>query len=188
MISQLFKKDVLKILTVFSISPGSKFYRKELKEKTRLNNVSLDNGISILLNSNIITKKKKLFFLNFDNENTKQVIYLVSSQYKFLKEIPLNVYFPIIDIVSFLSKFRFVDGYLFGSFAKLVFDETSDVDIAVVSDRITVEEKKDFEKLIRKLELRYGRKIEVHYFGKNFYKSKRDPFVKEIMKNGVKLL
>ena len=188
MISQLFNSDVLKILTVFSISPGSKFYRKELKERTQLNNVNLDNGINILLSSKIITKKGRFLFLNFDNENTKQIIHLVSSQYKLLKEIPLNVYFPVIDIVSFLSKFRFIDVYLFGSFAKLVFEETSDIDIAVISDRIHVKEKRDFRRLIQKLELKYKKKIEVHYFGKDFYKNRKDPFVKEILKNGVKLL
>ena len=188
MITQLFNSDVLKILTVFSISPGSRFYRKELKERAQLHNVNLDNGINILLNSKIITKKGRFLLLNFDNENTKRIIYLVSSQYKFLKEIPLNVYFPIIDIVSFLSRFRFTDVYLFGSFAKLVFEETSDVDIAVVSDRIHVKEKRDFGKLIQKFEARYGKKIEVHYFGKDFYKNRKDPFVREILKNGVKLL
>lgn len=182
----LFNKDILKILTIFSMSPGSKFNRKEMKEKTKLNNISLDNNINILLNSKIILKEKRLFSLNFDNKDTKEIINLVSGQYRFLKEIPLNVYFPVIDIIHFLSKSKGIDVYLFGSFAKLIFNETSDIDLAIVSDRIN--NKKKFGKLIQKLERRYEKNIELHYFSKDFYKNKKDPLVKEILKNGIKLI
>jgi len=30
--------------------------------------------------------------------------------------------------------------------------------------------------------------IEIHYFKTNFYKNKKDPLVKDILRNGVKLL
>lgn len=60
MIIGLFNKDVFKILTVLSLSPGSRFLRKELKEKTKMNNINLDNALNILLNSNIILKEKGL--------------------------------------------------------------------------------------------------------------------------------
>ena len=33
MILQIFNKDIMKVLTVFSLSPGSKFLRKEVKDK-----------------------------------------------------------------------------------------------------------------------------------------------------------
>ena len=54
MIFQIFNKNILKILTVFSISPGSRFLRKEIKDKTKLNNATLDENIHALINSNII--------------------------------------------------------------------------------------------------------------------------------------
>ena len=38
---ELFDKNVLRILTVFSISPGSRLNRKVLKEKTMLPNIGM---------------------------------------------------------------------------------------------------------------------------------------------------
>ncbi len=186
MISQIFDKDIVKVLTIFAVSPGSKFLRKELKEKTRLNNINLDNAMNILLNSGLVKKEKRL--ISLDLENSKIVSGLIANEYKILKELPLNVYFSIIDIIFLLRKFKSIDVYLFGSYAKLIFKDMSDIDIAVVSDKIDTKEKKELNKLIEKLELRYGKKIEVHYFERNFYKNKKDPFVKDILKNSTRLI
>ena len=186
MIAQIFNKDIFEVLTIFSISPGSKFVRKELKERTKLNNINLDNTINILLNSNLIKKEKRFLSLNFDN--AKQIIKLVSDEYKGLRELPLDAYFSIANIIFFLSKLKGIDVYLFGSYAKLIYKEKSDVDMAIVSDKITDNGKKELNTLIRKLELRYGKKIEIHYFGMKFYKNKKDPLVQEIIKNGIRLI
>lgn len=186
MIVSMFNKDILEVLTVFSISPGSKFLRKELKERTKLNNINLDNALNILLNSDLIKKEKRFLSLNFDN--VKLIISLVSEQYKELRDLPLDVYFTIVNLIFLLSKFKGVKVYLFGSYAKLVYKETSDIDIAIVSDNITNNEKKEISNLIQKLESRYGKEMEIHYFGNNFYKNKKDPLVQEIIKNGLKLI
>ena len=186
MIAPIFNKDILEVLTVFSISPGSKFLRKELKERTKLNNVNLDNALNALLNSNLIKKEKRFLSLNF--ENAKPIISLVSEQYKQLRELPLDVYFSITNLIFLLSKLRGIDVFLFGSYAKLVYKETSDIDIAIVYNKITNNGKKEISKLIQKLESRYKKKIEFHYFGMNFYKNKKDSLVQEIIKNGLKLI
>ena len=186
MITQIFSNDILEILTIFSISPGSKFLRKELKERTKLNNVNLDNALNILLNTNLIKKEKRFLLLNL--ESSKPIINLVSEQYRELRELPLDVYFSIATLIFYLSKLSGIDSYLFGSYAKLVFKNISDIDIAVVSDKITSKNKKEINNLLQKLESRYGKKIEMHYFGRNFYKNKNDPLVKEILKNGIRLI
>ena len=186
MISAIFDKDILGVSTIFSISPGSKFQRKELKEKTKLNNINLDNAINILLNSNLIKKEKR--FLSLNLENAKDLIKLISDEYKRLRELPLDVYFTIINIIFSLSKLKGINVYLFGSYAKLVFKETSDIDIAVISDKISADEKKELNNLIQKAEARYGKRAEVHYFSMDFYKNKKDPLVQEIIKNGIKLI
>ena len=186
MILQIFNKDILEVLTVFSISPGSRFLRKELKERTKLNNVNLDNALNILLNTNLIKKEKRFLLLNL--ESAKSIINLVSEQYRELRELPLDVYFSIATLIFYLSKLSGIDAYLFGSYAKLVFKETSDIDMAIVSDKVIAADKKEINALIQKINSRYGKKIEIHYFGKNFYKNKNDSLVKEILKNGIKLI
>ena len=184
MIINVFKKDILKILTMFSISPGSRFSRNEIKEKTKLNNVNLDNSLTILINSKIIKKEKRLLSLNI--ENNQQIVKQIYADYKNLKKLPLEVYYSIIDLIFFLNKIKEIEVYLFGSYAKLIFKEDSDIDIAVISNKIN--SKKEISAIIEKIQKKYRKNIEVHYFKKEFYKHKKDPLVRDIIKNGVKLI
>ncbi|MFH1364636.1 MAG: nucleotidyltransferase domain-containing protein [Candidatus Aenigmatarchaeota archaeon] len=186
MIVQIFNRDVLEVLTVFSLSPGSRFLRKELKERTRLNNINLDKTLNVLINSGLVKKDRRL--LSLDIDRVKLVLELVSGEYRYLRGLPLDVYFPVVHMLFFLSRLKDVDAYLFGSYAKLVFKEDSDVDLCVVSDGINVKEKRELNKLVRKLELRFERNIEVHYFGRDFYKNRKDPLVKDIIRNGIRLI
>lgn len=187
MISNIFTKDCFKILTLFSISPGSKFNRKEIKEKVLLNNVPLDNALKRLLYGNILKKQNNYYSINFENSSAKEMMAICKNQYTELREIPLNVYFLIMDFLDELVKQRNIEVYLFGSYAKLVYNIRSDIDVAILStDKIN---KKQINKKILKLEKEYGKNIEVHYFNRRlFYKNKKDPLVKEILKNGIKLL
>ncbi|MGB9708121.1 MAG: nucleotidyltransferase domain-containing protein [Candidatus Pacearchaeota archaeon] len=153
-----------------------------------MDNITLDTALSVLLNLHFIKKEGRELSLNFEKEETKLIISLVSKQYKMLKELPLCVYFSIVDILSNIVKIKETDVYLFGSYAKLIFKEGSDIDLAIISDNLTQKDKRELNKIIRKTELRYGTKIELHYFSKRFYKNKQDPLVREILKNGVKLI
>ncbi len=187
MINSIFNTEIFKILTLFSISKGSRLQRKELKDKTKMNNVVLDNALSSLLNAGIIKKDKRLFCLNLENDNAKIIAEIAVKQYQDFREIPFKVYFAIVEIADFLSKLKFLSAYLFGSYAKLVFNDNSDIDVAIISNIKDII-KRDFAKLMQKLESRYSVKIEVHYFSNNFYKNKKDPLVNEILKNGIKII
>lgn len=185
MIPQIFDKDSFKVLAVMSLSRGSKFRRDELKKRTRMNNVALDNALLALLNSGIIKKENKYLLINFENKYSTRILEVVIAQHKELKEIPFDAYFSVIDMILFLSRFKNVDVYLFGSYSKLIFKENSDIDLAVISDAI---DKKAVSRAVQKTEKRYGKTVEIHYFEKNFYKNKKDPLVLEILKNGTKLI
>lgn len=188
---ELFDLNILKILTVFSVSPGSRLTRKVLKEKTNMPNVVLDKCLSKLLNLGIFVRQKNLFALNFKNKEINDVIKLISEQYSRFKQLPLKEYFLILNIKEELLKIKNLgDVYLFGSYAKLIFKENSDVDVAIISDEISNNEqnRKDVEKIVRKLEKRHKKNIEIHYFSKKFYNNKRDPLVKEILQHGVKMI
>lgn len=79
----------------------------------------------------------------------------------------------------------FDDLYLFGSYLKLTYSDKSDIDIAIILDKF---DKNTFNKSVSKLETSYNQKIEIHYFNKNlFYKNKKYPLVKDILRYGVKL-
>lgn len=182
MISIALDKDIAKILSIFALSKGSRFNRNEILNKTKLNNVPLDNALSRLINSRILNKERNYYSMNFDNQDGKKIIEILSSQYKQLKEMPLEAYFSILEMVNILSTKKDIEVYLFGSYSKLIFKAGSDIDIAVLSDKkITAN--------ISKIEKKYGRSIEIHHFSKKeFYRNKKDPLVKDILKNGVKLI
>ena len=182
MINLVFDKDIFKILTIFSISPGSKFKRNELKEKTKLNNVLLDNALFKLIKEKLIKKEKTLYSINLENSNIRQILDIISKQYKYLKEIPLDVYFLLIDLTSDIRLIK-SEMYLFGSYSKLIFKENSDIDIAILDKFI---KKEIIDKIIKKLENKYNKKIELHIFDKyEFYENKKDPLIKDIIKNGI---
>jgi len=185
MISTIFNKNQFKILTIFSISPGSKHSRNELKERTKLINMALDNALKQLISSKILLKEKRLLRLNLENEDVKEIIRIISKEYKQLKELPLNIYFLIIDFLNLLNETYEV--YLFGSYAKLIFKKDSDIDFAIISNDINTLKRKKINEKVLKLEKKYSKKIELHYFGKDIYKNKKDPLVKEILINGEKL-
>lgn len=184
MITTILNRDVAEVLTVFSISPGSRFLRIDLQERTKQNNANLDKALNILLNSGIIKKEKKL--LSLDMEKGKEISSLVIKDYKNLKELPLDVYFSITNLLHSLARIKGIEVYLFGSYSKLVYNEKSDIDIALITD--SLKDRKTISKMTGKIESRYGKPIEIHSFGKSFHKNKKDPLVKDILRNGIRLI
>ena len=69
MILNLFDLSVAKVLTLFSLAPGIKLRRKEIKEKTRLTNLTLDKALNVLLNSSILVREGNYFKLNLSEKN-----------------------------------------------------------------------------------------------------------------------
>jgi predicted nucleotidyltransferase len=187
MIEPVFDRNCFKILGLFSLSPGSRFRREELKEKTRLNNVTLDKALARLANSRAIKVEKGLYGVDFESENARKLIEIAVKQYKELREIPFDVFLLLVDLVDALSVVKGIEVYLFGSYAKLIYREKSDVDIAVILERTP--KGVDLNGLAQKLEKAYGKHVQVHDFEKGtFYENRNDPLIKDILRNGIKLL
>jgi len=187
MMTPIFDSNTAKILILYSISPGSRFNRTYLKEKTRLNNIPLDKALISLLHSGILKRDGNLYAMDFECEYTKAVIDIFQKIYRSLKELPLEVFYPLMDLVSYFAQQKSLEVYLFGSYAKLVYSVRSDIDIAVVS--VSQPKKSEIIKIVSRLEKTYGKPIEIHYFDKKtFYSNKSDPLIKSILKDGVKLV
>src|SRR3989344_7771269 len=134
----LLKNNAAKILAVFSLSPGSRLNRKTIKEKTKMNNIILDKTLNQLVNFNFLSKDKIYFVLNFKNKETQNILKIISEDYNKLKQMPLYSYFMILDIFEEISKIKNIGNvYLFGSYSKLIFKENSDIDFAVVSEKVS---------------------------------------------------
>ncbi len=187
MITDIFDKDVAKVLTLISVSPGSKFRRNEIKEKTLLNNVPLDNAINSLVKNRLIRKEKRLLQLNFENESVKKLLEIVKKEHSRFKEIPLKVYCMMLDFSYELSKSKSVSAaYLFGSYAKLIYTDKSDVDVAVVMADESRKSIGRVKEAAKKVEKKYDKILELHFYNENDMKQK-DPLIKEIRTNSVEL-
>ncbi len=184
MISDIFNKHAVKILTLFSISKGSRFTRNEIKEKTILNNMPLDKTLKVLLKNEILRLERRFYGLNFDNANLKMVLEIIEKEYHRSKDLPLKIYYLLIDLSDFLSSLDIDSVYLFGSFAKLIYNEKSDIDIAIITDNKTLVAKA--KKSIIKTEKRYNKVIEAHFFEVSDL-NKKDPIIEDIKRNGVRL-
>ena len=187
MITDLFDQNTAKILTLFSISPGSKFLRNELKEKTKLNNWTLDGSLLMLLKNKILLKEKRLISLNLSSPSANETIKLIKREHARFKELPLEIYFPLMDASYLLSGLSVLSSvYLFGSYAKLIYTNKSDIDLAVISAKLDKAAKSRLLSRMSVIEKKYGKNLELHFFEQKDMQQK-DPIIKEIKTNSITL-
>ena len=82
------------------------------------------------------------------------------------------------------GKYKLIQAYLFGSYAKGNFNEDSDIDVALVFDKIKdrFDTRVELMKLTRKIDLR----IEPHPFEKSDVED-HNPFLEEILRTGIRI-
>lgn len=188
MITDLFDKNIVKILSFLLISPGSKYKRNEIKDKTKMNNIPLDSTLRKLKSLKIIEEKKKIISLNFNIEKNQDIFKLLSDEYKHFN-VPFGVFQILAEFSDKLTKINNINSaILFGSYAKLIYTEKSDIDIAVIfKDKIKDAQK--IEKLVKdnaaKISKKRGMDIQLHFFSQiDIKKNKSDPLIKDIIRNG----
>jgi len=189
MISNIFNQKALKILTYFLISPGSRNTRSEIKEKTKMNNVQLDETLKFLLFLKIIKRERKLYLLDFESEKFAEILNAIKKEYAYFN-LPYKIFNLLVELSSSLSNINEINSIiLFGSYSKLIYSVKSDIDIAVILDD-NAKNKEKIEKIIeekaKKLEKKNKEKIEIHFFAKKDMKA-NDPLIKDILKNGKSL-
>ncbi|MFH1192202.1 MAG: nucleotidyltransferase domain-containing protein [bacterium] len=85
------------------------------------------------------------------------------------------------------NDYYFSEIYLFGSYAKGKQKKDSDIDVAVISDKL----KRNYDRnrfLLWKIRMGVDTKIEPHGFTKAEFKNNCSPIVYEIKKTGIKIV
>jgi len=190
--TNLFDKSIVKVLSFILISPGSKYKRKELKEKTKMNNVPLDNTLKKLKSLKLIEEKKNIISLNLIEEENKEIFNIISNEYKSFN-LPYNIFNILVEISEKLSKINEINSaILFGSYSKLIYTDKSDIDISIIfEDKIKTAniKEKQINKEIRKISKKTKKDIQLHFFSeKDIKNNKTDPLIKDILRNGKKIL
>jgi predicted nucleotidyltransferase len=188
MIINLMDNNCSKVILFLLISPGSAYSRREIKEKTDMNNVPLDSAINILLNLKIILINKKLYSPNLNNPLIQQII----KERGKISNLPLKIQYIIMEFIERIFKLKHINNIIiFGSYSKLIFTEKSDIDIAIIFSN-NVKERNKIEKKILNYEENFSKKykknIQTHFFIKSDLTHKEDPLIKDILRNGIELL
>lgn len=188
MIFSLIDKNYAKVLYFMAISPGSRYSRKEIKEKTEMNNIPLDKSLNALTNLKLIKEENRLYSLVLENEIVQKLI----KERQKISNLPLKVQFVLLEIIDYIAYLKSINQIsLFGSYSKLVFSEKSDIDIAVIfSDKIKNKEKTEKKFLVfeDKISKKYKKEVQTHFFLEKDLKHKEDPLIKDILRNGITLI
>ena len=184
MIINLLNRNSARVIILFSTSPGRKYLRKEIREKTEINNVPLDASLAELANLKIIVKKGKIYSLNLENNLVSQIL----EELKEVSYIPLKIRFMLNDFIFYASKIRGIkEIILFGSYAKLIFSDKSDIDTAIICDPKSEIEKKAVP-IADKLSKKYKKNIHINFLSEQDLRNKKDPLIRDILRNGKRLV
>jgi predicted nucleotidyltransferase len=124
----------ISIISLFLGDYSKKYYLREISKKTGMPLKTTQAALLKLEKMRIlkpeISGKNKYFYLNLDNIETKSLIL----QAEILRTADFIKKYPVFN--SFLKEIKHLSEpiIIFGSFARLDADRTSDVDIIVVSD------------------------------------------------------
>lgn len=149
-------------------------------------NVPLDMTLTKLCSLDILKEKRKLYSLNVENREMQPLLDEIKKEYDTF-HLPHAVFNILVDVnEKFAREKDIAQLMLFGSYAKLIYTDTSDIDIVVVfSDTIRNQHavEKKLRKETEKIEKKRRKKIELHFFREKDMK-RHDPLIKDIVRNG----
>lgn len=189
-------KSVWRILILYGESPGTGFTRQELKEHTKLGNKALSFALKRLTTFNILSAKKDVlpltvYKLNMNNPYTTDILNILRKEKNDLNNLKHNFALiarefsrKVIDIVDVLGI------YLFGSIAKGIYREDSDIDFAVVLRKKTPKDDMLISTIADETSKKFKRKIQYFIFTPRQISDsrKRSKLTEEILKHGIKII
>ena len=150
---EILKNNVYKILQLFIENPNKDFSVRGIARKLELSHATVIKHIDNLLKLHLINKKEETlyptYYANIENP-----------QYKFYKKNHIIFKINKTGLIEFIQKQTLSSSIvLFGSCAKGVFTEKSDIDLFVESKESKVDIKKYEKKLNRKINLLFESNI-----------------------------
>lgn len=179
---ELFRGHVdWRILSFYLENPSGSFYVKELSRKLRVSPSSVSKTVKLLRHDKVLVMERKgLAHLYRLNEELPSVR-MLKSAYVLIKLKDCKLVDRFLEVDNSLISLA-----LYGSYAAGAYDERSDLDLLV----ITQKKKNVFHEPIRKLEEKLGVEISLDAFTlaqwKNLAKS-NDPFYRSVVDEHVLL-
>ncbi|MBU2561449.1 MAG: nucleotidyltransferase domain-containing protein [Nanoarchaeota archaeon] len=186
-----------KILFVFAEAPGKAVSRKEIQQLTKLGNKVLTKFLLLLEKFGMITSSKigKAYYyrLNLSNPFAEQIVETILLEKKHLNNpdfSALNVLREFVYELTNADLENLEQVILFGSYAKRTFSKDSDIDVAVITQEKSADDELLITDIIDRLHKRFRKEIQPHYYTTKEFKAleKKDKLVKEIVKDGIRLV
>lgn len=187
-----------KILFVIMSAPGKAINRKQIKQMTKAGN-KLNKYLTILERFQIIRRvkqgKKFLYSYNLANLYSQHLLALYKQEYKDYNAVDFEIINILRDFVYGLTQFDFNNIkriLLFGSYAKRTYQVHSDIDVAIITNQLVPPgEQLLHTDLIDRLEKRFEKEIQIHYFTEAEFEKLRkagNKLVNEISADGLVLV
>lgn len=187
-------KAVWRIFSVLAQAPGQGITKEEIRKITKLGGNSLFKSMNVLLQNNLILfskfGKRSYYKLNLNNNYIKQVIEIINLE----KQDTNNLNPKILIILREYARqiFSLIDlseMYVFGSIVKNSYKEDSDVDVAIIAEKhISTKERIEIEKIEEKINNRFDREVQSHFFTKEEFAKSKISLVEQIHRDGIKLI
>lgn len=187
-------RSTWKALFVLAEAPGKAVSRKEIHALTGMGNKMIDKSLLILEKFKVITitriGKRKYYKLNMNNPFTNDLLRLVSLEKERAESLGfemVNILREIVYGITNINLENITKIILFGSYAKRIHREKSDIDLAVVVKERRPKEELSVTNLVDGLEKRFKKEIQIHYFTEKEFE-KKSRLAEEIKKDGVVLV
>jgi predicted nucleotidyltransferase len=175
-------KNVRLILKLFFANPERRYYFREIAGFLDKKAGVLQKALNYLVREKILLDERRgnlrFFFVNKMHplyQELRRIVFKTVGVEGSLKEV--------------LSKVKGIQfAFLYGSFAKDVFDSISDVDLCVIGDAVNM---KKMNAVLAKEEKAFQREINFVLYSVNEFEKKKqegDPFVSDILKGAVFLI
>jgi len=187
-------KAVWRVLIILAEAPGQGITKEEIKKITKLGGNSIFNAVNILLKNDIITAnkvgKKTYYKINLANKYSLIINEIIMHERKDLNNMNQKIVTILREFTRLVNKAINPESiYVFGSIVKGSYTEKSDIDIAIITDReLKTNKIIEMEKINEKLEKRFGREIQTHFFTEKDFRQLKDRLIEQVHRDGIKLL
>ncbi len=134
--------------------------------------------------------KKTYYRMNMANKYSRLASEIISNERRDLNNISLKIVTILREYVrQIIASIDVKEMYVFGSIVKGSYREDSDVDIAIISEEeLSAKERILLEKIGEKIEKRFGREIQAHFFTEKEFKNSEGGVVEQIKRDGIMLV
>jgi predicted nucleotidyltransferase len=184
-----------KILFVLSEAPGKAVSHKEIRELTKLGNKVITKFLIILKKSDIIIAEKigktTYYKMNLNNKYNAQILGLINLEKLSINNLDFKITNILRDLIYALTNIGIElisSVYVFGSYAKRVYNKDSDIDVAIILNEKNTVLELDITAIIDNIEKRYHKEIQPHYYTIKEFSNNKNKLIMEIKKDGIRLM